>query len=214
MTTRLQNVFHRYLSGATEDDGEESFGVHIEYEDLYDTIVFFTIIYVAGQIASRLLKMPDLVGEIVAGILMGPPLADFVPNPEAFVLLGEVGLVLLVVEAGIDIDVSTLKLIGTRGFMIAIVGSILPIGIGILVAIGLAGTGDIKSVLSAGAVFGPTSLGIALNILRSGGILNTPVGQLIVSAAVIDDMIALIGTYCIIIVFFFLWIDKFGSGTM
>jgi Kef-type K+ transport system membrane component KefB len=106
-----------------------------------------------------------------------------------------VGLVLLVVEAGIDIDVSTLKLIGTRGFMIAIVGSILPIGIGILVAIGLAGTGDIKSVLSAGAVFGPTSLGIALNILRSGGILNTPVGQLIVSAAVIDDMIALIGTY-------------------
>jgi Kef-type K+ transport system membrane component KefB len=195
MTTRLQNAFGRYLSGGDAEDGGESFGVHIEYEDLYDTIVFFTAIYVAGQIASRLLKMPDLVGEIVAGILLGPPLADFVPNPEAFVLLGEVGLVLLVVEAGIDIDVSTLKLIGTRGFMIAIVGSILPIGIGILVAIGLAGTGDIKSVLSAGAVFGPTSLGIALNILRSGGILNTPVGQLIVSAAVIDDMIALIGTY-------------------
>jgi Kef-type K+ transport system membrane component KefB len=104
-------------------------------------------------------------------------------------------LVLLVLEAGIDIDVSTLKLIGTRGLMIAMVGSVLPIAIGIVVAIVIFGTGDIKASIAAGATFGPTSLGIALNILRSGGILNTPVGQLIVSAAVIDDMIALIGTY-------------------
>lgn len=136
--------------------------------------------------------MPDLVGEIIAGILLGPPLADYVPNPEAWVLLGEIGLVLLVIEAGIDIDVSTLQLIGTRGFLIAIVGSILPIAFGIIIAILLNGTGDIKSALAAGATFGPTSLGIALNILRGGGVLNTPVGQLIISAAVIDDMIALI----------------------
>lgn len=76
--------------------------------------------------------------------------------------------------------------------MIAIVGSILPIGLGIVIAIILFGTGDIKAAIAAGCSFGPTSLGIALNILRSGGVLNTPVGQLIVSAAVIDDMIALI----------------------
>lgn len=54
------------------------------------------VIYLAGQFASRLLKMPSLVGEIVAGILLGPPLADFVPNPEAWVLLGEIGYVSLV----------------------------------------------------------------------------------------------------------------------
>lgn len=99
---------------------------------------------------------------------------------------------LLVIEAGIDIDVTTLKLIGTRGFLIAVVGSILPIGFGIIIAMIVFGTGDIKANIAAGATFGPTSLGIALNILRSGGVLNTPVGQLIVSAAVIDDMIALI----------------------
>jgi len=99
---------------------------------------------------------------------------------------------LLVVEAGIDIDVSTLKLIGTRGMMIAVVGSVLPIGLGILISVILFGTGDMTANIAAGCCFGPTSLGIALNILRSGGVLNTPVGQLIVSAAVIDDMIALI----------------------
>jgi Kef-type K+ transport system membrane component KefB len=102
-------------------------------------------------------------------------------------------LILLVLEAGIDIDVSTLKLIGTRGLTIAFVGSVLPIGIGIMLTIALlGGTSDMKKAIAAGATFGPTSLGIALNILRGGGILNTPVGQLIISAAVIDDMIALI----------------------
>lgn len=56
------------------DDGHGGFGVHITYDDLYHSIIFLTCIYVSGQIASRLLKMPDLVGEIVCGILLGPNL--------------------------------------------------------------------------------------------------------------------------------------------
>lgn len=76
------------------------------------------------------------------------------------------------IEAGIDIDVSTLKLIGTTGFLIAIVGSILPIGIAMLITWILNVT-DTIGIIATGCVFGPTSLGIALNILRGGGILNT-----------------------------------------
>ena len=76
------------------------------------------------------------------------------------------------IEAGIDIDVATLKLIGTRGLMIAVVGSILPIALGMAIGAAL-GVGDVKAIIATGAVFGPTSLGIALNILRGGGILNT-----------------------------------------
>ena len=101
-----------------------------------------------------------------------PKTADFVPNPEAFVLIGEVGLVILVLEAGVDIDLTTLKLVGTRGFMIAVLGSLLPIAIGMLLAWAM-NVGDTKAIITAGAVFGPTSLGIALNILKGGGILNT-----------------------------------------
>lgn len=199
----LHNVGHStdYDDHYAEDDdshggihagGHGDFGVHITYDDLYHSIVFLTVIYCAGVISARVLKMPNLVGEIVAGIVLGPPLLDFVPNPEAWVLLGEVGLIILVLEAGIDIDVSTLKLIGTRGVLIATIGSILPIGMGMIIAWIIQVEGGATAIIAAGAVFGPTSLGIALNILRSGGILNTPVGQLIISAAVIDDMIALI----------------------
>ena len=87
---------------------------------------------------------------------------------------------------------ATLKLIGTRGLMVAVVGSILSIAFGFVITVALFGVDDMKANIAAGATFGPTSLGIALNILRSGNVLNTPVGQMIVSAAVIDDMIALI----------------------
>jgi len=186
LETLYWDSYHRVLSG-----GGGEFGVHIEYTDLYKTVVFLVAIYVSGQVASRFLKMPDLVGEIVCGIVMGPELLNFVHNPEAWVMFGELGLVLLVIEAGIDIDLSTLKVIGTRGCLIAFFGSILPIALGMLLTWAL-GMTDTKEIIAAGAVFGPTSLGIALNILRGGGILNTPVGQLIISAAVIDDMIALV----------------------
>lgn len=172
------------------------FGVHIAYADLYASIIFLACIYMAGVFSAQLLKMPSLVGEIVAGIILGPSLLNFVPNPEAFVLLGEIGLILLVVEAGVDIDLTTLKLIGQRGVIIAFVGTFLPI----LLALGLAFILGYRGVeaISAGCAFAPTSLGIAMNVLKRSGIANTPVGQLIVAAAIIDDMIAceFTGTIC------------------
>ena len=75
------------------EDGEHhsEFGVHITFQDLYASILFFTFIYVMGAFTQRVLKMPSLVGEIFAGIILGPPVADWVPNPVAFVMLGEIG---------------------------------------------------------------------------------------------------------------------------
>jgi Kef-type K+ transport system membrane component KefB len=99
-------------------------------------------------------------------------------------------LILTVLEAAMDIDVKNLKLIGIRGFTIAVVGSILPISIGISLAYGMGFEG--KAAIGAGATFGPTSMGIALNVLKNGGISSTPLGQLIVSAAIVDDMLALV----------------------
>jgi cytochrome b len=60
--------------GELSDDGHSGFGVHITYEQLYSSVMFMVCVYISGQIASRLFKMPDLVGEIIAGILLGPNL--------------------------------------------------------------------------------------------------------------------------------------------
>jgi len=61
----LMDNFYRLLSGdSTEEGDSHEFGFHIEFLDLYMTIVYFTCIYVLGQFASRVLKMPSLVGEM------------------------------------------------------------------------------------------------------------------------------------------------------
>lgn len=182
----------RFLSSeTTEDMSDEEYGINVSYNEIYNSIVFLIAIYVAGFIFSRFLRMPALVGEIVVGMLLGPELLNtFVPYPAAFVLLGQIGLVLLVLEAGIDIDLATLKIIGPPGFLIASCGSMCPIGIGICLALAMGLS--TSEAIAAGATFGATSVGITMNILRGGGIINTPVGQLIIAAAVIDDMIALI----------------------
>lgn len=100
MTSRVENAFltgvsyaYRNLAGGGDaaegddhggdhGDGHSAFGVHILPEDLYKAVVFFVVIWAAGTLCQRVLKMPSLVGEIFAGILLGPPVADFVPNPE------------------------------------------------------------------------------------------------------------------------------------
>lgn len=111
MLESIEQKMFRWLGGSenynSEGDGsDEDFGVHISYQDLYLGTVFLTAIYAAGLFTSKLLKMPSLVGEIFAGILLGPNLANIVPIPEAFVMLGEIGYVSCVVicsESGCDI---------------------------------------------------------------------------------------------------------------
>eukprot|EP00814_Leptocylindrus_danicus_P006822 CAMPEP_0116007090 /NCGR_PEP_ID=MMETSP0321-20121206/2096_1 /TAXON_ID=163516 /ORGANISM="Leptocylindrus danicus var. danicus, Strain B650" /LENGTH=843 /DNA_ID=CAMNT_0003475727 /DNA_START=206 /DNA_END=2738 /DNA_ORIENTATION=+ len=164
---------------------EEDLSVEVPATDLYRVLVFITTAFVMGHIAIRL-GMPSLVGEIVAGFLLGPPLADFVPHPEAMVLFGDIGLILLVLEAGIDIDIAQLRVTGTRA--VHRIDLAARYGFGLARASGL----DTDSALGVGACFSPTSLGVAVNALAPGKILNTPVGQLIIAACIIDDIIGLI----------------------
>ena len=112
------------------------------------------------------------------------------PYEEALVLIGEIGLIALILEAGIELDVAQLKQTGTRALAIAVTGSVLPVGLGIGIAIA---TGrDVKAALAIGAAFAPTSLGVAASALSGGGMINTSVGQLIMAACVVDDIIGLI----------------------
>jgi hypothetical protein len=84
------SVTMRLLADAAAE-GENEFGVHISYQDLFHSIVFLSLIYASGMLVSRFASMPALVGEIFMGILLGPNALNFVPNTEAFVMLGEIG---------------------------------------------------------------------------------------------------------------------------
>jgi len=177
--------------GTEEVHGSDD-GIHIghfTFEDVIFTMIFLSAIWAAGKLCERI-SMPGLIGEIIVGSVLGPKLANFVPEPLAFMMIGEIGLILLVVEAGLEIDLAVARQSGTRGVLIGIVGTMLPllIGFGIALMFGM----EAKSALAVGACFGPTSMGVALVVLKKGNVLNSPIGQVIVAAAVVDDVLALV----------------------
>ena len=121
-------VVHELVSSHSE--GRE---LHHDFNLVILLTFSFASIWCAGKAASKL-GLPTLVGEILVGVVLGPPLADLMPVPEALMLFGEVGLMLLVLEAGLDVDFAMLKLIGLRGIAIAVTGSLTPLVLGWLLS--------------------------------------------------------------------------------
>jgi Kef-type K+ transport system membrane component KefB len=101
---------------------------------------------------------------------------------------------MLLLEAGVELDVAQLRETGAKALCIGVTGTILPLVVGIGIGLVMASSSDIgiKSALAVGASFSPTSLGVAASALKQGKMLDTPVGQLIVSSCVVDDILALI----------------------
>lgn len=152
-------------------------------------IIFIAVTWLLGSLCSKV-GLPSLVGEICTGFLLGPPLADFVPYPEAMVLMGNIGLIGLLLESGINIDVAQLKETGARAAIMAVIGTTLPLLVGL--GLGLWSGEDVQSSISIGASFAPSSFGVAAGALTAGEIINTPIGQMIVASSVVDDVLGLI----------------------
>merc|ERR1719273_1040891 len=155
-------------------------------------MLFIAALWFAGKLFGKF-GMPELVGEIVFGIILGPHVLNLAGDhgSEMLIVIGEIGLVMLVVEAGVDVDIGMLKLIGPRGVGIAGLGSIIPMAMGFTLSWLFMAT-DTMTSIAVGACFAPTSMGIALKVLKGAKLLNTPTGQLIIASAILDDVIALI----------------------
>lgn len=188
ITEILEELFHdgeefsrRRLGGGS--DGPFTF------LEIYYLFLFITALWLVGKACERI-ALPSVVGEILVGLILGPELLDIAPKWEALALVGECGLILLVIEAGLEVDLKLLNVIGSRGVTVAICGSMIPVGMGfgLASAVGVAP----KAAFAIGCCLAPTSMGIAVNVLKKGGVLNTTIGQLVIASAVLDDIISLV----------------------
>ena len=150
---------------------------------LATALVLFSVLF------ERCFRTSPLLGQIVAGLVLGPALLDWVPFPTAAALLGKVGVMLLVVESGLSVDVGGLRKVGCRALTAAVLGVALPVGLTLLVLM-YGWSVEFKGALAAGAAIAPTSLGFSASLL--GPDIATSLGQMICGAAVIDD-----GTNCV-----------------
>lgn len=156
-------------------------------------VVLFALFATAttlGLLAQRI-GQPSVVGELIAGILLGgSALGILDPADPVIHSLGQLGVMVLLFEIGLHTDVRALLNVGGAALAVAVVGVALPFafGYGVCAALGLS---PIPSIV-AGAALTATSIGISARTLSDLGQLNTSEGQIVLGAAVIDDVIGLI----------------------
>lgn len=143
-----------------------------------------------GALAQRM-GQPAVLGELVAGVLLGGSLLGLVdPQTEALRLLGELGAVLLLFEIGLETDLKKLLQVGGTAASVAIVGVALPFALG-YAACRVLGQPNLVAIV-AGAALTATSVGITARVLSDLGRLQETESQIILGAAVLDDVIGLV----------------------
>ncbi len=143
-----------------------------------------------GVLAQRL-GQPAVVGELLAGIVLGGSVLGILDPADPILLsLAELGVLVLLFEIGLHTDIRSLMKVGNAALAVALVGVVLPFGLGYAVSIAL-GLPTIAAIV-AGAALTATSIGISARTLSDLGQLESREGQIVLGAAVIDDVIGLV----------------------
>ena len=143
-----------------------------------------------GEVAQRL-GQPTVLGELVAGILLGASVLGVLdPANPVIHALSEIGVLVLLFEIGLHTDVRSLARVGGVSLTVASVGVAVPFALGYIVAT-LLGISTLPAIV-CGAALTATSVGISARVLSDLGQLERPEGQIVLGAAVIDDVIGLI----------------------
>ncbi|MEX0892689.1 MAG: cation:proton antiporter [Gemmatimonadota bacterium] len=159
-------------------------------EFLFVLIAILVSAKLLGELAERF-GQPAVLGELLAGVLLGGSVLGVVdPGISIIHLLAEVGVVLLLFQIGLETDLKRLLQVGGASAAVALVGVVLPFAAGYWVAHAL-GMGTLPAVV-AGAALTATSVGITARVLSDLGRLQAKESQIILGAAVIDDIIGLI----------------------
>lgn len=148
-------------------------------------------------LAAKKLRAPQVVGQIAAGLLIGPSLLGFVGQSDFISTLAEIGVVLLMFSAGLETNLKDLVKSGPAALTIASAGVFVPLGMGFLLYgcfFGFAAVGSEEFLrgLFIGTIMTATSVSITVQTLRELGHLKGKVGTIIVSSAIIDDVIGII----------------------
>lgn len=145
---------------------------------------------VIGEIAAYF-KAPSVIGELIAGILIGPSVLGLIEISPSIHLLAQIGIILLLFEVGIETDIGRLTSSGMKACAVATGGVVLPFILGFCISYFLFSFSTLAS-LFIGSTLTATSIGITLRVLRDLKKQNSHEAQIIIGAAVLDDIIGII----------------------
>jgi Kef-type K+ transport system membrane component KefB len=168
----------------------------MEYRILLDLAIIIVFAKAFG-IVARYLKAPQVVGQIIAGLLIGPSVLGLVDQSQFLLQMAEIGVLLLMFSAGLETNLRDLMKTGLKALAIACAGVFVPLVGGTLLYMGMYGVSPIGSLdfykaVFIGVIMTATSVSITVQTLRDMGKLKGEIGTTILSAAIIDDVIGIV----------------------
>ncbi|WP_455542605.1 cation:proton antiporter [Intestinibacter sp.] len=170
------------------------------YYFLFEISLILFLTKLLGLI-SRRIKLPQVVGALLAGIIIGPCVLNIVVESEFIANLSEIGVIFLMFIAGLETDIDALKKQGKASFVIALLGVLIPfiLGFGTTYLFAKFGMDEIMGdnnlflqSIFVGVILTATSVSITVETLREMGKLNSSVGNALLGAAIIDDILGII----------------------
>ena len=166
---------------------------YVILKDLAIIIVFAKLF----GILARKCKAPQVVGELIAGIVLGPSVLGLVQQSDFLAQMAEIGVILLMFSAGLGTSLKDLLRTGVKSLLIACAGVFVPLVLGAILYMSFygfsaVGTEEFYHAVFIGVILTATSVSITVQALKELGKLKTEVGTTILNAAIIDDVIGII----------------------
>ncbi|MCI8668440.1 MAG: cation:proton antiporter [Lachnospiraceae bacterium] len=169
----------------------------METYDIFKDLAIIIIVAKVFGLLARKINTPMVAGEIVAGLVIGPSILGLVSQTDFISQMAEIGVILLMFEAGLGTNLRDLVKTGPKAVIIACAGVFIPLLGGFLAYSGYyglhaVGTDEFYEALFIGVIMTATSVSITVETLRELGKLKGIVGTTILSAAIVDDIIGII----------------------
>jgi Kef-type K+ transport system membrane component KefB len=156
---------------------------------IINIVLILLVAWVLGDLFQRF-RMPRLLGELLAGLVLGPPLLGWVQPREAMTVLADLGIFFLMFYAGMEMDPRKLLEHFWVSVAVAVGGFVLPFGLGFVVARFFGAT--VLQALFMAMGLSVTALAVGARVLQDMEIHHSKVGHIIIGAAIVDDILALV----------------------
>lgn len=161
---------------------------------LHDFFLYLAVILITARLAAELASrvgIPPVIGELSAGLLLGPSVLRWIAPDQTMKLLSEIGIILLLFEVGMDTDVFRLARTGAKPYVVATVGFTLPFVLGFGAAYVIFDLPLLASLFIGGTLTA-TSIGITVRVLTDLRRRNSDEAQIVIGAAVLDDILGVL----------------------
>ncbi len=156
--------------------------------------LYLLVILISARLFAELavrMNAPAVIGELAAGVILGPSLFGWLEPHETIRLLAEIGVIMLLFEVGLETDLKRLVRTGAKSVAVALIGFVFPLLLGFLLSYYLFGLSLLVSLFIGGTLTA-TSIGITVRVLTDLKRQQSVEGQVVLGAAVIDDVMGVL----------------------